>query len=138
MKIPKIAGLLIAVFVVTACGGGNNDNSTPTFSAPTGVKVAIMPDTGSGKTFKLTWNPVTDAVKYNIYMASEKGVTKLNVTSLAGNMTHLDIIDSFLHPLGLNPDTIFYFVVTAVNTTAEETVESCEAAAKLNGVDGNC
>ena len=139
MKIQIIAVLLFAVFGLTSCGGGSDD-STPvnSFSAPTGVKVAVLPDTGSGKTFKVTWNPVVDAVKYNIYMASEEGVTKLDIANLAQNMSHFDLADSFLHDLGLDPDTLFYFVVTAVNAAAEETAESCEAAAKLNGTDGTC
>jgi hypothetical protein len=137
-KMKKIAGLLFAFAALTSCGGGSSDKSTPTFSAPTGIKVAILPDTGSGKTFKLTWNPVPDATKYNMYMASQSGVTKLDIATLANNMSHLDLPDSFLHDFGLNPDTIFYFVVTAVNAAAEETAESCEAIAKLNGVDGTC
>lgn len=136
MKIQRLAGLLIAVFVVTACGGGNNDNSTPTFSAPAGVKAQIV-TVGSDKTIQVSWTAVPDAAKYAIYMASIAGVTKLNWSNdPIGGMHHPDLTAAFPHPAGLDPNTIYYFIVTAINAVGEETTESCEAAAKINDAAG--
>jgi len=139
MKLQNSIGLLLALFVVTACGGDSNDNATNAFSAPTGVTAQVVSANGED-TIEVSWTSVTDAVKYNIYMASQAGVTKLNYTTLPGQMFHPDNVASFPHPdpaANLDPNTIYYFIVTAVNAAGDETAESCEAAARIAAVTGD-
>ena len=139
MKLQNSIGLLLALFVVTGCGDKSDDDAA--FSAPTGVTAQVVSANGED-TIEVSWTSVTDAVKYNIYMASQAGVTKLNYTTLPGQMFHPDNVASFPHPdpaANLDPNTIYYFIVTAVNAAGDETAESCEAAAKIAGsVDGSC
>jgi hypothetical protein len=64
-------------------------------------------------------------------MASTSGVTRLNVATLPSNMTHPLVSASFDHPLGLDPSTKWFFVVTTVRADDTESAESCEVSAKI-------
>jgi hypothetical protein len=82
----------------------------------------------------LTWEEVSGAVEYRVYMASEDGVTKLGVLNeeLPEFMYHPDLLVDFPHPPGLNPDTIYFYIMTAVNEAGEESAVSCEVAGRIN------
>jgi hypothetical protein len=116
---------VIALSVVAACN--SSEPSGPAAAqVPTGVKASI-----AGGTIDLTWNGISGALGYRVYMAEVGGVTRVNVTTLQGNMTHTDLPTSFAHPAGLNPSTKFFFVVTAVRADSTESAESCEVNAKI-------
>ena len=119
--------ILSGVAVVLGCTAAACTSTTDSpVTRPTGVKAAI-----TGNTISLTWNPVSKAVSYKVYMASTSGVTRLNVNTLPGNMTHTDLPGSFPHPAGLNSGTKWYLVVTAVHADSSESTESCEVSAVI-------
>ena len=125
--------LLPALALLVACGGNSNGpgNGTP------GV-VAQVSATVTNGSITLNWSPVQGAVNYTVYMASQSGVTRANVVTLAGNMTHPGLGTSFDHPAGLDASTVYYFVVTAVNASGES-LESCEVTAEIgNAQGGSC
>ena len=87
-------------------------------SAPTGV-IATAADGQA----TITWNPVSGATSYNVYMASQSSVTKSNYSTLPGGMAHSNVTSPYVHT-GLTNGTTYYFVVTAVNTSGESTESS--------------
>lgn len=91
-------------------------------SAPTGVSATAA--TGQAT---ISWTAVSGAASYNIYMATQVGVTKSNASTLAGGMTHTNVTSPFVHTSLIN-GTTYYFVVTAVNT-AGESIESNQVSA---------
>lgn len=116
---------VIALSVVAACNS-SEPNGPAAAQVPTGVKASI-----AGGTINLTWNAVNGALAYKVYMAEIGGVTRVNVSTLPGNMTHADLPTLFAHPAGLSPSTKFFFVVTAVRADSSESAESCEVNAKI-------
>lgn len=123
---------LLAVFLAAACGGGSNDGNSPN---PPGIVAQVTSVVNNGEV-QLNWSAVPDAIGYNVYMASQSGVTRLNVGTLPGNMTHGNLQLSFDHPPGLDANTLYYFVVTAQNS-AGESAESCEVTAHIAGAQGD-
>ncbi|MGE0353619.1 MAG: fibronectin type III domain-containing protein [Gemmatimonadales bacterium] len=122
----------LAAMTLLACGGDGNGTSGPASgpAAPTNVVITIV----NGE-IKVTWDPVAGAQNYNVYMASQAGVTRANYATLPGNMFHPGLPIVFDHPPGLDPNTLYHFVVTAVNG-AGESIESCEASAQIGGAIG--
>ena len=121
-RVLAVSTLLVAV------GCGSSEVIVPAVSlVPKGVTASI-----AGGTIDLRWDAMPGVAGYKVYMAEVGGVTRTNVGSLAGNMTHLDLPASFTHPAGLNPSTRFFFVVTAVRSDSTETAESCEVRAKIS------
>jgi fibronectin type 3 domain-containing protein len=122
MRTPLTA---LAAFCVLACG----DEATPTIPkeappAPASVSAKIVNDN-----LELTWADVPGATSYNVYMAAENGVKRVNYTSLTANMFHPGEVEGkFDHPPGLDPNMKYYMVVTAVNANGES-AESCEVGA---------
>lgn len=124
----------LIILPIIACGsdGGSNPNGTPP------AAVASVVSTVTNGDIQVSWPAVPGAVSYNVYMASQSGVTRTNVTTLPGNMTHIGLPAIFDHPPGLEADSTYYFVVTAQNA-AGESVESCEVTARITGaVGGTC
>ena len=87
--------------------------------------VAATPGDGQ---VTLTWGAVQGATSYNIYMATQSGVTKANWQSKPGGMKHEGITGTSFTHTGLQNGTTYYFVVTAVNA-AGESAESAEVSA---------
>lgn len=75
----------------------------------------------------LTWDTKADATSYNLYMASQSGITKENYTGLSDGMKHAGVTSPYTHPNLANGKT-YYFVVTAVNSNGESK-ESNEVSA---------
>ena len=82
-------------------------------SAPTGVTATA----GDG-TATISWSAVSGATSYNLYMASQTGVTKSNYITLADGMAHTGVTPPFVHA-GLTNGKTYYFVVTAANAGGE-------------------
>jgi cellulose 1,4-beta-cellobiosidase len=124
----------MALLPLAACAG--SESNSPTGGIP-GAVSQVTAAVNAGQV-QLQWPAVSGALSYNVYMASESGVTRVNVATLNGNMTHNGLGTSFDHPAGLDADATYYFVVTAVNA-AGESVESCEVNARITGNQGgNC
>lgn len=120
MKTIKLVFVILFSIAIVSCGGGET-NPVQT-SIPTGV-TAIA---GKGQV-TIGWNAVTGVSAYNIYMATQSGVTKSNYTTLAGGMTHTGVTSPYAHT-GLTNGTTYYFVVTAVES-AGESAASAEVSA---------
>lgn len=124
MKIRKLAWLLLLIFTLAGCGGGG----TTLPSTPTGLTA-----TSGNSEVTLSWNSVSGAISYNLYMASASGITKSNYSSLANGMNHTGVTSPFTHT-GLTNGTTYYFVVTAVNAEGESTESSEVSAAPVPAV----
>lgn len=76
----------------------------------------------------VSWSPFSGATSYNLYMASQSGVTKTNYATLTEGMQHTGVTSPYTHT-GLTNGKTYYFVVTAVNSGGESS-ESTEVSAK--------
>jgi len=113
-------------FVVTAVNAAGESgisaektatpSATPPPNAPTNVRAAA----GDNQT-TISWDAVSGATSYNIYVGTPAGVTKATGTKASGVTS-----PSVVAPLANG--TKFYFVVTAVNANGES-AESFEVSA---------
>ena len=127
--------VLVLGVLVLGCGGGSDGGNGPG-EAP-GTVSNVVGQVVAGQ-IQLSWNSAPKATSYRMYMASQSGVTRVNHTTLPGNMFHPNLQLSFDHPAGLDANTTYYFVVTAVNANGESG-ESCEISVKITGaVGGSC
>lgn len=90
---------------------------------------SVQAKTGDGKV-TLSWNAVSGATSYNLYMAAQSGVTKSNYSLKTGGMKHEAVTSPYEHT-GLTNGATYYFVVTAVNSNGESS-ESSEVSAAPN------
>ena len=113
-------------FVVRAINSvGTSSNSTqanatpavPPPSAPTGVAAS-----GGNGQVQINWNSVSGATSYNIYWSTASGVTPQNGTKIAN-------VTSPYTQTGLTNGTIYYYVVTAVNSSGESAASTPQAQA---------
>jgi hypothetical protein len=125
MRAIKLALVMFFSIAVLSCGGGGGGAPSAQASipaTPTGI-TAVAAD---GQV-TLSWNAVSGATSYNLYMASVTGVTKSNYTTLAAGMQHTGVTSPYTHT-SLTNGTPYYFVVTAVNS-AGESAESAQVSA---------
>ncbi len=125
------AARLALLLPLVACASG--DSNAPPGGIP--AATAFVTTAVVGGEIQVSWPAVAGATSYNIYMASESGVTRVNVATLAGNMSHPGLQTSFDHPAGLDQNTTYYFVVTAQNS-AGHSLESCEVTATIGTAQG--
>ncbi len=124
-------------FIVTAVNPkGESDESIEVSATP---KAAVTPPdapsnvktTAKDGAVEISWdtnlNTTAEATSYNLYLASEAGITKDNYQSKA-NGQKVEKINSPYTQSGLTNDTLYYFIITAVNS-AGESVESAEVSA---------
>jgi hypothetical protein len=90
---------------------------------PTRLGLTVQAD-GS---FLLIWDAVSNAVSYNLYMATVSGVNKSNYLTLGGTVTE-GITDVFDVLTNLTAGVGYFFVVTAVSGMGVESVESPQAS----------
>ena len=112
LRIGTVLLLILGFSFFVSCGGGGS-NSTPLPPAPAGVTAA--PENGAAV---VSWNPVSDATAYHLYIASQPGVTPENYLTLAGGRREAEVASSFTEP-GLVNGSTYYIVVTAENTAGE-------------------
>ena len=125
---------LVLALALSSCGGDSGGTGPDTAPGPVSSLAAQV----VGGEIQLTWSASAGAASYSIYMASQTGVTRINHTTLPGNMFHPGLQLSFDHPPGLDAGTTYFFVVTARNARGES-LESCEISAQINGaVGGSC
>lgn len=93
-------------------GGGHNSNQTTgsavKFGAPSGLKSTQ----GGYREITLSWNPVKDAARYNVYRASTQFETFVQVGETAGDET------SYTMKVASGAD--FYYRVAAVSHSGEQ------------------
>ncbi|HUJ18005.1 MAG TPA: hypothetical protein VL197_08425, partial [Nitrospirota bacterium] len=118
----NICGASVDSGVISALSS-TNIFTTP--AAPTGVTA-----TPKGGSVIISWNTVTSATSYNIYMATSTGVTATS-TQLPGYGSILKVTSPYAVSTGLTGLT-YYFVVTAVSGTSpyvgSESVASAEVS----------
>lgn len=128
-----LLSFVLLLFLLNGCGAGGgggsdtnvqNNTDTATPSAPTGIAAVA----GDGQV-TLSWNTVSNAVSYNLYMASVSGVNKSNYNTLPDGMKHIAVTSPYLHT-GLVNGKTYYFVITAVNLSGEGS-ESVQVSATL-------
>ena len=115
------AGTYTARLIVTDGNGESSQQAlsitviTPQVSiaAPTNVRAVA----GNGQV-TLSWDGVPAATAYNVYLATETGVTPDTYSVLAGGMAVLDVSSPFTQT-GLSNGQSYYFVITAVKDGAE-------------------
>jgi len=116
-------------FVMTASNAsGESVESYEVSATPTAAVAATAPSAPLGVTatpgdasVALSWNPVTGATSYNIYLGAFTGVNKVNgsKTISATNSRTISALENGFK---------YYFVVTAVNASGES-IESSEVNA---------
>ena len=99
------------------------DPPTTLPSAPTGIVAA-----SGNSQITITWDAVPAATSYNIYWSSTSGVTKTTGTKISDITT-----TSYTHT-GLTNGTIYYYVVTSLNSYGES-VESYEISSAPGSTD---
>ncbi len=117
----------LGTLLLSACGSGAGGPSAPP-SLPAGV--AAMPSNAS---VSVTWNPVSGATSYNVYMASAPGVTKGNYSTLADGVRYGGVTSPYTQT-GLTNGTTYYFVVTAANGAGESLESDKASATPLAGI----
>lgn len=115
-------------YVVTAVNGfGESSESAEAFALldiprPPGAIAAVA---GNGQV-TLSWN-TNGANSYNVYMASQNGVTKANYATMTDGMVNSSMTGAYTQT-GLVNGKTYYFVVTSVNGFFGESNESNEVA----------
>ena len=85
---------------------------------PTPPTQVFANPTDSGVT--LSWQPVTGATSYNVYRATVSGLTRSS-NGLPGFVASIGIATASFTSNSLTNDTVYYFIVTAVNASGEGT-----------------
>ena len=115
-----------AVAAVGGNGGGGTDPDTTAPGAPTGLAA-----TAGDASVALSWaaNSESDLAGYKLYRSTTAGQQG---TSVAGNL----ISGTNYSDTGLTNDVVYYYTVTAVDTSANESASSNEANAVPTATTG--
>ena len=132
-------------FVVVASNyEGNSSVSAEVGATPTADTSGSAPDTpanlqasvGDGSV-DLTWDTVSDADVYHLYMAEVSGVTASNYAELVGGMVHTDISTNYYSHTGLTNGTTYYFVVVAGNSDGNSSISTEVSATPAASTSGS-
>ena len=129
-KVLRQLFFLATTVILVACGGGG-DGGTPNASAmpstatsPAPQSISTSPAPQSSASVTLAWNPNTepDLAGYKIYEATSPGSYGAAIATLPVNAT------SFV-ATGLQPGVTYFFVITAYDTSGNESARSPELSA---------
>ncbi|HEY7775330.1 MAG TPA: fibronectin type III domain-containing protein, partial [Kineobactrum sp.] len=114
----------------TGCGGSLDGNTYQTGPINAACTITVSFISGSldapegfslepdNEQLSLSWDAVSGASGYNLYYASEAGVTPANYASLSGG-TRIEGVESPYVLTGLVNTNTYYLVVTAYNASGE-------------------
>lgn len=133
-----LIGIVFSVSLVSCGGGGGGggDGDDRAGAPPTGggtehggapsppTNVVAIPRNGQ---VEISWNNVTGATSYTLYMASSSGVTRTTYLSLPDGAKHSAVPNPYTQT-GLTNGKTYFFVVAAVNAEGESS-ESTEVSA---------
>ncbi len=97
-------------------------------SAPANVTAA----SGEGQ-LTVSWDSATDALGYNVYVASETGVSPDNYATLAGGTAQMGVYPPVAIS-GLTNGTTYYVVVTTLGVTGESAASAEVSATPQAGI----
>ena len=97
----------IAVFALSACGGGGSDSASPP------AKPANLTAAAGDNQVVLNWPAVSGAATYNVYYDNVAGVTKSAPHKITGTVSAPRTVT------GLTNGTPYFFAVSAVNAGGE-------------------
>jgi hypothetical protein len=116
-----------------------DDSSFPSGSTP--IPLAIPQNiqaTEGDAQVTVSWNSVLGASSYNLYIAEQTGLTAANYASFTGGTAYLDVTSPEVIS-NLSNGRSYYLVVTAINATGDESIESTEVIAtpQVENTGGN-
>jgi hypothetical protein len=109
------SGAYVKIDNLEFVSGGPDIVTTP--AAPTSPSA-----TGGNKKVTVSWTASSGATSYNLYRGTSTGVTTANGTKIEG-------VSSGYEDTGRDPNTTYYYIVTAVNGNGESTASSETSAA---------
>jgi fibronectin type 3 domain-containing protein len=121
-RLPQLL-VFAMMLALTACGGGE-DPPPPASSAAAASPPSSSPPAPTS--FRLDWNPNTepDLAAYRIYRSTSSGSYGAPVATVPAGTT------SFV-ATGLKPGVKYFFTITAVDKTGNESVKSSEVSGTL-------
>jgi uncharacterized protein YkwD len=150
--------IIVSCFVsLLSCGGGGGSDKSPTpvarsSSSSSSVSSSISVSnsssgsssalnlatpvnlyaTANNSTVTLTWNAVVGASSYNVFYATEPNILSKNINAFQ-NGTEIKNVNMPYTATGLENNKIYYFVITAVNSTTES-AQSLEVSATPSAI----
>ncbi len=123
-----LVGFLLAGFSA-GCGGGGGGSESGGGTPDPGIVVLVEPTATAGDgTATVSWDAVDGATSYNIYFSDTAGVTTTAYDNIITGATSPTTIT------GLTNGQTYYFVVTKINGTGEESEESEEISVTVPAV----
>ena len=126
--------LLVAAVILAACGGGGGDTAPNVNSALAGQSAATASPSApsqnppalqsASRSVTLDWNPNADAdlAGYKIYVATASGAYGGAFGTAPANASSFVVN-------GLQPGVTYFFVITAFDTSGNESIRSAEVSA---------
>lgn len=115
--------LVVLTSVLFGCGGGSSGDGGAGNSASIPSAPSITAVVEANHAVTLSWSLVSGATSYNVYLASEPGVSPSTWSLLSNGSAHLGI-SSPATVSGLGNETQFFFVVTAKSSAGESSPSS--------------
>ena len=120
----RLLGAATVAVSAISCGGG--DGGTPPPPAP-GTPPNVRVVSSGDQVATVAWDAATNATGYNLYIASQAGVTKANYSTRPDGQRRSGVT-SPVTVTGLVNSRTYYFVVTATGAGGESS-ESAEVSA---------
>ena len=127
-------------FVVNAENSYGSALSAEVSATPSADSTALLPPSGivvsvGDENISITWNAVSVATSYRLYVAEESGITVDNYLNLAGGAAYSANDNSYL--LGnLTNNTAYYLILTSIAANGNESPTSNEISATPISLEG--